>query len=102
MAGNFVGVQGPFVQDANQVDRVGVQEQFKVDLDTKHQTFTLLEGWQMRADDEGVPISAQQPAGQGSQFCISTPISIGGDIGIGTCGSHFFNHIELIDPTLRG
>ena len=53
-------------------------------------------------DDEGVPILAQQPAGQGTQFCIATPVRVGGDIGIGPCGSHFFNHIELIDPALRG
>ena len=56
----------------------------------------------MRADDEGVPISVQHPAGQRSQFCISTPVNVGGDIGIGACRSHFFNHIELIDPALRG
>ena len=56
----------------------------------------------MGADDEGVPILAQQSAGQGTQFCIATPVRGGGCIGIGSCGSHFFNHIELIDPTLRG
>ena len=56
----------------------------------------------MGADDEGVPILAQQPAGQRSQFCISTPVSLGDDIGIGASRSHFFNHIELIDPALRG
>ena len=56
----------------------------------------------MGADDEGVPILAQQPAGQGTQFCIATPVSTSGGIGIGPCGSHFCNHIELIDPALRG
>ena len=56
----------------------------------------------MGADDEGVPILAQQPAGQGTQFCIATPVRVGGCIGIGPCGSYFFNHIELIDPALRG
>ena len=30
----FLGDQGPFVRGAHQVDRVGVQEQFKVQLDT--------------------------------------------------------------------
>ena len=98
----FLGVQSSFVRGAHQVDSVGVQEQFKVQLDTRHQTFTRLEGWQMGADDEGVPILAQQPAGQGTQFCIATPVSTSGCIGIGPCGSHFCNHIELIDPTLRG
>ena len=56
----------------------------------------------MGSDDEGVPILAHQPAGQRAQFCIPTPIGVVGDIGIGTCGSHFSNHIELIDPPLRG
>ena len=67
---------------------------------TKH--FTRLEGWQMGADDEGVPILAQQPAGQCSQFCISTPVRIDGDICIGCGGGQFLYHIELIDPALRG
>ena len=52
----FLGVQGPFDMGAHQVDGVGVQEQFKVQLHTRYQTFTRLEGWQMRADDEGVRI----------------------------------------------
>ena len=56
----------------------------------------------MRADDEGVPIFAEQPAGQRSQFCIPIPTNSGECIGIGSSGSHFFNHIELIDPALRG
>ena len=98
----FLGVQGPFDMGAHQVDGVGVQEQFKVQLDTRYQTFTRLEGWQMRADDEGVRILVWQPASQFSQFCISTPVRIGRDIRIGTCGSYFFNHIELLDPALRG
>ena len=98
----FLGDQCPFVRGAHQVDRVGVQEQLKVQLDTRYQTFTRLEGWQMGSDDEGVPILAQQPASQRAQFCISTLISVVGDIGIGTCGSHFCNHIELIDAALRG
>ena len=68
----FLVGQGAFVGGAHKVDRVGVQEQFKVQLDTRYQTFTGLEGWQMGADDEGVPIVAQQPAGQGTQFCIAT------------------------------
>ena len=97
----FLGDQGPFVMGAHQVDRVGVQEQFKVQLDTRYQTFTLLEGWQMGSDDEGVPILAQQPANQRVQFCIPTPVRIGGCIGIGASRSHFFNHIELIDQALR-
>ena len=46
----FLGVQSSFVGGAHQVDGVGVQEQFKVQLETKHQTFTRLEGWQMRSD----------------------------------------------------
>ena len=98
----FLGVQSSFVRSAHQVDRVGVQEQFKVQLDTGYQTFTRLEGWQMGSDDEGVSILAHQPTGQRAQFCIPTPISVVADIGIGTCGSHFSNHIELIDPALRG
>ena len=52
----FLGVQSSFVRGAHQVDSVGVQEQFKVQLDTRHQTFTRLEGWLTGADDEGVPI----------------------------------------------
>ena len=56
----------------------------------------------MGADDEGVPILAQQPAGQCSQFCISTPVRIDGDICIGCGGGQFLYHIELIDPALRG
>ena len=96
----FLGDQGPFVRGAHQVDRVGVQEQFKVQLDTGYQTFTRLEGWQMGLDDEGVPILAQQPAGQRAQFCFPTPVRIGRCIGIGASRSHFFNHIELIDPAL--
>ena len=83
-----IGVQSSFVRGAHQVDRVGVQEHFKVQLDTGYQTFTRLEGWQMGSDDEGVPILAHQPAGQRGQFCIPTPVSVVGDIGIGTCGSH--------------
>ena len=102
MAGNFLAFKAPLLGGAHHVDRVGVQEQFKVQLDTRDQTFTRLEGWQMRADDEGVPMFVQQPAGQRSPFCISFPISIGGDIGIGASRSHFINHIELIDPALRG
>ena len=43
----FLGDQGPFVRGAHQVDMVGVQEQFKVQLDTEYQTFTRLEGWKM-------------------------------------------------------
>ena len=93
MARNFLAFKVPLLGGAHHVDRVGVQEQFKVQLDTRDQTFTRLEGWQMRADDEGVPISAQHPAGQRSQFCISTPVNVGGDIGIGACRSHFLNHI---------
>ena len=54
----------------------------------------------MGTNDESVPMLTQQPAGQGSQFCIATPISVRGHIRIGSCGSHFFNHIELIDPSL--
>ena len=96
----FLGDQGPFVRGAHQVDRVGVQEQFKVQLDTGYQTFTRLEGWQMGLDDEGVPILAQQPAGQCAQFCFPTPVRIGRCIGIGASRSHFFNHIDLIDPAL--
>ena len=56
----------------------------------------------MGADDEGVPMFTQQPAGQGTQFFIATPISVSGGIGIGSCGSHFCNHIQLIDPSLWG
>ena len=56
----------------------------------------------MGTNDEGVPIFGQQPAGQGSQVCVATPIRIGGDIRIGSCGSHDGNHIELIDPSLWG
>ena len=56
----------------------------------------------MGTADEGLPILAQQPTGERFQFCISTPISIGGDTGIGSSRSHFFNHIDLIDPALRG
>ena len=100
MAGNFLATKGPFVRGAHQVDRVGVQEQFKVQLDTGYQTFTRLEGWQMGLDDEGVPILPQQPAGQRAQFCFPTPVRIGRCIGIGASRSHFFNHIELIDPAL--
>ena len=73
----FLGVQGPFVRGSHQVDGVGVQE-----LDTRHQTFTRLEGRQMGTDDEGVPILAQKPAAQHSQFCVSTPVSVGGCISI--------------------
>ena len=54
----------------------------------------------MGADEEGVPMFTQQPTGQSTQFCIATPIRIGGDIGIGCGGSHFCNHIQLIDPSL--
>ena len=74
----FLGVQSSFVRGAHQVDRVGVQEQFKIQLDTGYQTFTRLEGWQMGSDDEGVPIFAQQPAGQLSQLCIPFPVRVGG------------------------
>ena len=56
----------------------------------------------MGTDDEGVPILAQQSAGQRSKFCIFTPSSSVGDIGIGASHSHFYNHIELIDPALSG
>ena len=80
MAGNFLAFKVPLLGGAHHVDRVGVQEQFKVQLDTRDQTFTRLEGWQMRADDEGVPTLAQPPAGQSTQFCISTPVCIGGCI----------------------
>ena len=78
----FLGVQGPFVRGSHQVDGVGVLEQFKVQLDTRHQTFTRLEGRQMGTDDESVPILAQKPAAQDSQFCVSTPVSVGGCISI--------------------
>ena len=97
----FLGDQGPFVRGAHQVDRVGVQEQFKVQLDTGYQTFTHLEGWEMGSDDEGVPILAQKPAGQRSEFCIPSPVCVGGCIGIGASRSHFFSHIELINLALR-
>ena len=56
----------------------------------------------MGADDESVSMLTQQPAGKGSQLCIPIPIRIGGDIRIGSCGSHDWNHIQLIDPSLRG
>ena len=56
----FLGVQGPFVMGIHQVERVGVQEQFKVHLDTGYQIFTRLKGWRMGSDDEGVPILAQE------------------------------------------
>ena len=56
----------------------------------------------MGADEEGVPMLSQQPARQGSQFCIATPIGIGGNIRIGGGGSHNIHHIQLIDPSLRG
>ena len=36
--GKVLGVQGSFVRGAHQVDSVGVQEQSKVQLDTRHQT----------------------------------------------------------------
>ena len=70
----FLGVQRPFVGSAHQVHTVGVQEQFKIQLDTRHQTFTRLEGWQMGSNDEGVPMLFQQPVRQRSQFFIATPI----------------------------
>ena len=77
-------------------------EQFKVQLETRHQTFTRLEGWQIGSDDEGVPILAQQAADQRSQFFIPTPVRIVGDICIGCSDGQFLYHIELIDPALRG
>ena len=40
----FLVFQGPFVRGAHQVDGTGVQEQFKVQLDTGYQTFTRLGG----------------------------------------------------------
>ena len=96
MAGNLLVFKVPLL------DRVGVEEEFKVHLDIGDQQFACLEGWQMGTNDESVPMFAQQPAGQGSQLCVPTPIRIGGGIRIGSCGSHDWNHIELIDPTLRG
>ena len=99
--GKYLGDEGPFVRGAHLVDRVGVQEQFKVQLDTGYQTFTHLEGWEMGSDDEGVPILAQKPAGQRSEFCIPSPVCVGGCIGIGASRSHFFSHIELINLALR-
>ena len=56
----------------------------------------------MGADEEGVPMFSQQPARQGTQFCIPTPIGVCGDIRIGGGGSHDIHHIQLIDPSLGG
>ena len=39
----FLVVQGPFVSGPHQVDGIGVQEQFKVQLDNGYQTFTRFE-----------------------------------------------------------
>ena len=44
MAGNFLSVKVSLLGGAHQVDCVGVQKQFKVQLDTRHQTFTVLRG----------------------------------------------------------
>ena len=66
----FLCIQGPFVGCPHQVDGVGVQEQFKVQLDTEYQTFTSLHEWQMGSDNKDVPTLAQQPGGQSSQFFI--------------------------------
>ena len=96
----FLGDQSAFVGSAYQVDAVGVEEEFKVHLDIGDQQFACSEGCQMRADDEGVPMSAQQFAGQGSQICITLPTGGGGDIRIGGGGAHHFHHIQLIDPSL--
>ena len=98
----FFSHQGSFVRGAHQVDGVGVEEEFKVHLDIGDQQFACLEGWQMGAEKEGVPMFAQQPASQGSQFCITTPIGVRGDIRIGGSRSHDIHHIDLIDPSLGG
>ena len=52
----FLGDQSAFVGGAQQVDGVGVEEEFKVHLDIGDQQFACLEGWQMRADEERVPM----------------------------------------------
>ena len=98
----FFSNQGAFVGGAHHVDGVGVEEEFKVHLDIGDQQFACSEGWQMGADEERVPIFAQQSARQGTQFCIPTPIRLGGDIRIGSCGSHDIHHIDCIDPSLGG
>ena len=55
----FLGGQGAFVGGTHQVDRVGVEEEFKIHLDIGDQQFACSEGCQMGADDEGVPMFAQ-------------------------------------------